>query len=210
MLNADFITFREFVMHEPLPLAKIQSAVLEFLQGREDAVLFGAQAVNAYVDEPRATQDVDIMSTRAPEFAEELRQYLADRFHIAVRVCEIRDKSLRIYQVRKEGDRHLVDVRIENSFRPNQLVEQVQVLTPAELIASKVTSYLSRKGQPKAFTDRRDLAVLLLRFPDLQDQNGDVYKALENQKATSEAIEFWNELVDETIVVPETDDDLDF
>ena len=60
-------------MHEPLPLSRIQEAVLEFLQGRTDAVLFGAQAVNAYVSEPRATQDVDIMSTRASEFAEELR-----------------------------------------------------------------------------------------------------------------------------------------
>ena len=53
MLNADVITFQEFVMHEPLPLSKIQEAVLEFLQGRTDAVLFGAQAVNAYVSEPR-------------------------------------------------------------------------------------------------------------------------------------------------------------
>ncbi len=65
MLNADVISFREFVMHEPLPLAKIQEAVLEFLKGRDDAVLFGAQAVNAYVDEPRATQDVDIMAIGA-------------------------------------------------------------------------------------------------------------------------------------------------
>lgn len=34
-------------MHEPLPLATIQQAVLEFLQGRGDAVVFGALAVNA-------------------------------------------------------------------------------------------------------------------------------------------------------------------
>lgn len=76
-------------MHEPLPLSKIQKAVLEFLQGRDDAVLFGAQAVNAYVSEPRATQDIDIMSTRATEFAEELREHLSERFHIAVRIREI-------------------------------------------------------------------------------------------------------------------------
>src|SRR5471030_2183561 len=102
MLNADVITFQEFVMHEPLPLSRIQEAVLEFLQGRTDAVLFGAQAVNAYVSEPRATQDVDIMSTRAKEFAEELREHLSERFHIAVRVREVGDKGLRIYQTRKE------------------------------------------------------------------------------------------------------------
>jgi len=78
MLNADVLTFQEFVVHEPLPLSKIQEAVLEFLQGRDDAVLFGAQAVNAYVSEPRATQDVDIMSTRAKEFAEELCEHLRE------------------------------------------------------------------------------------------------------------------------------------
>lgn len=210
MLNAEFLTFHEFVTHEPLPLSKIQGAVLEFLQGREDAVLFGAQAVNAYVSEPRATADVDIMSTRAHEFAEELRQHLCDTFHIAVRVREIKDKGLRLYQVRKEGNRHLVDVRIEDAFRPNQLVEQLYVLTPSELIASKVTSYCSRKGQPKAFTDRRDIAVLLLRFPELKVESGEVYEALTKQNATPDALRFWIELVDEVIVMPETDDDLTY
>src|SRR5690606_40319243 len=58
---------------------------------------------NAYVDEPRATQDVDIISTRARELAEELREHLAERFRIAVRTREIKDKGFRIYQVRSEG-----------------------------------------------------------------------------------------------------------
>ena len=35
------LTFREFIMREPLPLATIHDAVLEFLRGRTDAVLFG-------------------------------------------------------------------------------------------------------------------------------------------------------------------------
>jgi hypothetical protein len=77
MFGDGSLTFREFIMREPLPLATIQDAVLEFLRGRTDAVLFGAQAVNAYVDEPRMTQDVDILSPRAAELAEELRAYLA-------------------------------------------------------------------------------------------------------------------------------------
>lgn len=68
---ADTINFREIVMKEPLPLATIQSAVIDFLRGRDDVVLFGAQAVNVYVTEPRATQVVDLMSTRASELAEE-------------------------------------------------------------------------------------------------------------------------------------------
>jgi hypothetical protein len=79
------LSFREFVAQEPLPLGTIHDAVLEFLQDRDDVVLYGAQAVNAYVDVPRSTQDVDIASTRGREFAEELRRHLAERFHIAMR-----------------------------------------------------------------------------------------------------------------------------
>ena len=50
-------------MREQVPLAVVQDAVLEFLQHRNDAAVFGAQAVNAYVEQPRMTQDVDILST---------------------------------------------------------------------------------------------------------------------------------------------------
>src|SRR5437870_108547 len=102
MLNAGVLTFREFAMREPHPLATIHDAVLEFLRGRDDAVLFGAQAVNAYVEEARLTQDVDIASPRAAELAEELCQFLNKRFHIAVRVRNIREGlSYRIYQIQK-------------------------------------------------------------------------------------------------------------
>lgn len=209
MLNAEVLTFQEFVTHEPLPLSKIQGAVLEFLQGRDDAVLFGAQAVNAYVSEPRATQDVDIVSTRAKELAEELREHLSERFHIAVRIREIKDKGLRIYQTRKEGNRHLVDIRIEDKLPPHQDVEQIRVLTPPHLIASKVTSYRSRFGQAKSWSDRRDLTLLLLRFPELKVSGGEVDAALDGRSATAEAKEFWLELVNQELII-EDDDDLSF
>ena len=65
MLNAGVLTFQEFAMRETLPLATVQEAVLEFLRGRDDAVVFGAQAVNAYVREPRMSQDIDLLSSRA-------------------------------------------------------------------------------------------------------------------------------------------------
>lgn len=210
MLNADVLTFQEFVMHEPLPLSKIHGAILEFLQGRDDAVLFGAQAVNAYVSEPRATQDVDILSTRAAEFAEELREHLSERFHIAVRVREIKDKGFRVYQTRKEGNRHLVDIRIENEFPPNQPIEQICVLTPPHLIASKVTSYRSRFGQAKSWSDRRDLTLLLQRFPELKVRGGDVDKALDERSATPDAKKFWLELVDQELIIEDEDNDLNF
>jgi len=197
-------------MHEPLPLSKIQGAVLEFLQGRDDAVLFGAQAVNAYVSEPRATQDVDILSTRAKEFAEELREHLSERFHIAVRVREIGEKGLRIYQTRKEGNRHLVDVRIEKEFPATQEIENIRILTPAELIASKVVSFESRYGQSKSWSDRRDLTVLLNRFPELKVRGGDVENALYKRDANAAAKNFWYELVEQDLVIEDEDNDLSF
>src|ERR1044071_4139528 len=108
MLNAGVLTFQEFAMREPLPLATLHEAVLEFVRGRDDVVVFGAQAVNAYVSEPRMTQDIDLLSTRATEFAQELRDHLSERFHIAVRVRQVGEgRGYRLFQVRKSGNRHL-------------------------------------------------------------------------------------------------------
>src|SRR5262249_33747281 len=121
MFGDGSLTFHEFAMREPLPLATIHDAVLEFLRGRKEAVLYGAHAVNAYVKESRLTQDVDVMSTRGREFAEDLRAFLNKKFHIAVRVREIREGlGYRIYQVRKPENRHLVDVRPVEEFPPHQ------------------------------------------------------------------------------------------
>ena len=137
-------------MREPLPLSTIHKAMLEFLRGRNDVVVFSATAVNAYVSEPRMTQHSDLMSTRAPELADELRENLAERFHIAVRVRVIGEgKGYRLFQVRKTGNRHLVDVRPVKYLPNSQTVDEIHVLSPPELIASKVSSYHSRQGQPK-------------------------------------------------------------
>src|SRR5688500_10312432 len=112
MFGDGSLTLREFAMNEPLPLATIHEAVLNFLRHREDAALFGAQAVNAYVEEPRMTQHVDILSVRAAALAEELRAHLADTFKIAVRVREVAaGRGFRIYQLRQPKNRHLADVR---------------------------------------------------------------------------------------------------
>lgn len=104
-------------MGERIPLASIHDAVLEFLRGRDDAVLFGAQAVNAYVGEPRMSQDIDLVSTRAAELAEELREHLSERFHFAVRVRMIgENKGYRLFQVQKPRNRQLVDLRTVESL----------------------------------------------------------------------------------------------
>ena len=122
MFGDGALTLREFAMGEPLPLARIHDAVLQFLRHRDDAALFGAQAVNAYVDEPRMTQDVDIMSPRAAELAEELRSHLANTFHIAVRVRTVAEgKGFRVFQLREPKNRHLADVRQVVQLPPTQL-----------------------------------------------------------------------------------------
>jgi hypothetical protein len=85
---------------EPLPLATLHHAVLEFLRGRDDVVLFGALAVNAYVREPRMTQDLHLLSTDAEGVARELCRSLSEQFHISVRIRHVGDGSgLRLFQV---------------------------------------------------------------------------------------------------------------
>jgi hypothetical protein len=210
MLNAGVLTFKEFAMREPLPLATVHEAVLEFLRGRNDVVVFGATAVNAYVPEPRMTQDIDLMSPRAADLAEELREYLSEGFHIAVRVRVIGEgKGYRVFQIRKEGNRHLVDVRPVASLPESQRIEDVLIASPAELIAMKVASYHTRRGRPKAFSDRRDLAMLLLTFPDLKHESGPVEKSLRSLGVSEEVLNSWRELVAEEIRQPNDDEEFD-
>jgi hypothetical protein len=208
MLNAGVLTFKEFAMREPLPLATIHEAVLEFLRGRDDVVVFGATAVNAYVDEPRMTQDIDLMSTRAMGLAEELREYLSERFHIAVRVRTVREgKGYRLFQMQRASNRHLVDVRPVDSLPQSQTVEGVLVLAPTQLIAQKVISFHSRQGQPKGFSDMRDLAVLFLTFPEMKTESGVVSDALKALGATAEEMNTWCELVAQELIAPNDDDE---
>ena len=195
-------------MREPLPLATIHEAVLEFLRGRDDVVVFGATAVNAYVDEPRMTQDIDLMSTRARELAEELRVHLSNLFHIAVRVRTVRgDKGFRLFQIQKTGNRHLVDVRPVDSLPQSQPIEGILVLTPTQLIAQKAMSFHSRQGQPKGFSDMRDLAVLFLTFPEMKTEAGAVSNALKAFGATAEEMNTWREIVAQKLSAPNDDDE---
>jgi len=209
MLNAGVLTFREFAMHEPLPLATIQQAVLEFLQGRDDAVVIGAQAVNAYVSEPRMTQDIDLLSSRAAALAEELRGSLGEQFHIAVRVRRLTGKSgYRLYQVRKAGNRHLVDIRPVEALPAAQRIEGVLVIEPAALIALKVIAYHQRRGQPKSGTDWRDLAMLLLQFPALKRPRGPVLDALQAAGGDPAVLATWQRLVAQQLSAEDGDSNL--
>ena len=208
MFGDGSLTFQEFVMNEPLPLATIHGAVLEFLRGRDDAVLFGAQAVNAYVDEPRMTQDVDILSPRAADLAAEIREDLGRRFNIAVREREIREGAgYRVYQVQKPRNRHLVDIRRIEILPPAQRIGDVLVVVPAELIAGKLIAFEQRRGKPKSGTDWRDLALLLLKFPELKEESGPVRDRLVAAGVGRTLLDAWAAMVTQEILPEEGDDD---
>lgn len=210
MFSPDILTFREFVMQETLLLSTIHAAVLEFLRGRDDVVVFGAQAVNAYVSEPRMTQDIELLSNRAGALAEELRNYLNDRFRIAVRTREIGEgKGYRLYQIQKTGNRHLVDLRPVETLPLARRIEQVLVMAPAELIASKVISYYQRRGKPKAGTDWRDLALLLLQFPDLKQESSLVVDCLQAAGVDAKILAVWQEVVATEIVAEDDESEFD-
>lgn len=208
MISADALTFREFVMSEKLPLASLHKAVLEFLRGREDAVIHGDYAVNAYVSEPRMTQDIDLLSIHAEYIAQEIRRYLNQKFHIAIRVRKIGEgRGYRLYQVRKSGNRHLVDVRSVKILPSTQRIGKILVMAPIDLIASKVISYCQRLNQPKSGTDWRDLAMLLLTFPDLKNETGPVIDRLKAAGVEQNILDLWRQLASQEIRSPEDSDE---
>ena len=184
MFGDGSLTFREFIMREPLPLATIHDAVLEFLHGRTDAVLFGAHAVNAYVEESRMTQDVDILSPRAAEFAEELRAHLAGRFQIAVRIRTVaQGLGHRLYQLRKPKNRHLVDVRSVDASPTSPSRRGRSGGPAANLIGQKVMSMVNRSKSAKGPADLTDIRRLLLTFPELKTLEGPVAERLRESGA---------------------------
>ena len=192
-------------MSEAVPLSAIQEAVLAFVRGRDDALVFGAQAVNAHVDEPRMSQDVDIMAINAAVFAETLRVHLNERFHFAVRTRTVAGgMGFRIDQVRQPRNRHLVDIREIESLPECQRIEGVLVPTPTELITQKLMSLVSRLKTAKGMTDMADLRRILLKFPTLKVAEGAVVERLRQQHATQSVHDAWQSIVAEEI---EMDDD---
>lgn len=195
-------------MGEQVPLAMIQEAVLEFLRDRNDVVIFGAQAVNAWVNEPRMTQDINLLALEAGDLAEEICAYLNDKFQIAVRVREVKTKlGYRVYQIQKVGNRHLVDIRAVEALPMSERIAQVLVMAPVELLAYKVMAYHRRRGKPKAGTDWRDIVMLLLTFPQFQENPALVTERLEAAQATPEMIVLWDKLSQQEFEPIDEDED---
>jgi hypothetical protein len=83
----------------------------------------------------------------------------------------------------------------------------VLVIAPPELIASKVISYYRRRGKPKSGTDWRDIAMLLLQFPDLKGKAGPVADAIRAAAVEPEVLATWNDLVAQEIKPPDADEE---
>jgi hypothetical protein len=181
----------EFLMPPALPLRDLHRAVFELLQGRADAVVYGAQAVNAYVGQARMTSDVDVLSTRPRDLAEAVREALHARFHAAFRVRKARD-TWRVYQVGPPR-RPLVDVHQVLALPRAVTRHGIRVAAPPELVAYKVVAADARRGAPKGHQDMADLGRLLARFPRLRT-TGTVEFLLEAHGARPTALALWASL----------------
>ena len=88
-----------------------------------------------------------------------------------------------------------------------ETIEDILVLSPVKLLASKVISYHSRKGKPKAGTDYRDLGMLLLRFPELKEK---VSENLQAKNVGEAVLETWAEIASQDFQFEDEDEDLIF
>jgi len=195
-------------MREPVPLFQVQAAIFEFCRGRGDVTVFGAQAVNLYVDDPGMTGDVDLLSPTPKTTAEALARFFHDRLGFATRVQEVKpDRGYRVYQPRKEGKRHLADVRIAD-MPLDDAVERdgVRYVSPALAVAMKVCAYAKRRLAPKGATDLADLRRLLLAHPELRDETGPVACALDHLSDDPSTRALWREPAS---APPVSDDDVD-
>lgn len=202
------LTLREFVTGDELPLASIFAEVFALLARRDDIVVHGAHAVNAWVETERMTQDVDVLTTCAPELAERVRAGLADRFRIAVRVREVVPAvGYRVCQLREGKNRHLVDVRGVPELPPHVNFGGIQVIALVDLLAMKARSLAARRGKEKGLSDRLDLHRLLNAHPELRTQEGPVAQRLSGEEG---ALAAWLEVVAERIEPDEewAEDDL--
>ncbi len=211
MFGDGALIFREFATREPLPLARVHDAVLESLRGRDDAVLYGVHAVNAYVDESRMTDDVDIASTAPAALAEEVAGFLRQRFAIQTSITSVKAKTrivgYRVDQERHPTARHLVDVRVESKLPPARRIKGVLVLEPCELICEKLILSLRKTRTADEALHMADLKRLLLRFPRLKRAQGNVRDRLCEMIKTGKPralLAAWEKLAAETI---SSDDD---
>jgi hypothetical protein len=83
-------------------------------------------------------------------------------------------------------------------------------VTPPELIAGKVAAWVRRKDKPKSGTDWRDLAQLLLTFPELKQMTGQVRERLEAMGVGLNVFAAWKKVVGKDIEAESDEDEFDY
>ena len=199
----------EILRESPPYAAALHLAAVRALKGRTDAALFGTHAVNALVSEVRATPDVDVLATRPAEVAAAVVDAVRERCGVTLSITEGRNG---LVLDRPDGTRghHVADVRPVDRLPPVRRVERAVVVAPAELIAGKLAVATARAGQPRSHTDRRDIHGLLLTFPDLKTETGEVRDRLLANGAPPEALAAWSDWVTREIEPDGGDGDLDW
>jgi hypothetical protein len=195
------LSAREFHLREPVPLARVHEAILEFCRGREDLVVFGAQAVNVHVGQLRMTEDVDLLARAPRAVAEELAAHLRALLQIATRVRVVKPGAgFRVYQPRKEGTRHLADVRLaEVDLGEPDVKDGVRYTSAPVTLAMKVCALHKRRFAPKGATDLADVRRLLLAHPKLRQERG-VVSDLIGRIGEPGVVETWQSLLSEPLV----------
>jgi hypothetical protein len=146
------------------------------------------------------------MTTSPAELAEEIRGFLVERFHAAIRVREVADgKSVRVFQLHKPRNRHLVDVRRVAALPAHRIIDGIAVVTPELLLAQKVVGAAARTQTAKGLTDLADIRRLLIQFPALKTEHGPVETLLGEMAAEERARAMWADIITQEIL-PDEDD----
>ena len=198
------VTIQEVMAHEKPSLTEIIAVVLEYLHDRKDVVVVGAHAVNEYVNAPRATADIDVVSTDADHLVQELCKRIHDKLYIAARVRQkVNGLGFRIYRLREGDNQHLVDVRAVDALPSSHPIDGVLVVNPEDLVVMKLVSFVDRRNTPKGISDRLDLHRLLLTYPEYRAPNSPIEQRLYG--ADPKVVAAWDEILAERIT--DTDDD---
>jgi hypothetical protein len=145
--------------------------------------------------------------TRDPlRLAEYLQIQLSARFHAAIRVREVvPGVGYRVYQLRDEGNRHLVDIRQVETLPPHVMTAQLRIVDLVELMVMKARSLAARRAREKGLSDRLDLHRLLNAHPVLRMADGDVAARL-GGKGDVAALAAWREVVGEQLAADDPDE----
>ena len=145
------VTFHEFMMLVPLPVATTPDALLNFLRGRADAVLFWAQACNHVMSAHPRTPILP--SPRRS--AEELRRRGCPRWSAFAR-----SEGASTASTRRANPITTCHIRptVAESARAKKLA-----VTPAELAGERRRARRSGGHQPRRSRDLTDLAHVLIQ-----------------------------------------------